>query len=255
MLVSKINILGMEIDNVTFEDVIQKVIDKVETNTLSYVVTPNVDHIISIQKDESLKTIYKNAFLVLPDGVPLLWAARFLGTPFKEKISGADLFPEICRLAEEKEYKIFLLGGLENVARKAAMVLRKRYPQIKIVGTYTPPFGFENDEDESNRIVLMIRNVKPNILFIGCGAPKSEKWIWKYKDIIRVPLIFSVGGTFDFVSGRIKRAPRWMQKIGLEWFWRLYQEPKRLWRRYLINDMPFFWLILKQRLSQNRKEI
>jgi N-acetylglucosaminyldiphosphoundecaprenol N-acetyl-beta-D-mannosaminyltransferase len=204
---------------------------------------------MKLQNDAEFRQIYDNASLVLADGMPLIWASKFLGTSLKEKISGSDLFPKLCKVAAEKGYRLFFMGGRPGAALKAAEVLRDRYPDIQIVGTYSPPFGFENDREENDKIVRAIKNAKPDILFVGLGAPKQEKWIYKYRNDYQVPMSIGVGVSFEFVSGMVKRAPLWMQRVGLEWFWRLMMEPKRLWKRYLVDDPVFFWLVLKQKLG------
>jgi len=237
------------IDNVSYGEAINMIINLVEIKKSSYVVTPNVDHVMRLQKDEEFVKIYKNAALHLCDGIPLLWAAKWLGMSLKEKISGSDLFPGLCRVAYKEGYRIFFLGGKIGAVSESRKILEIRYPGIQICGAYCPPIGFENDIDENNKIVEMIKAVKPDILFVGVGSPKQEKWIYRHKEELQVPVSIGIGATFDFVSGMVKRAPIWMQKSGLEWFWRLMMEPKRLWKRYLIDDPVFFWLVLKQKLG------
>lgn len=246
----KVNICNVKIDNISMQDAINIIGGLVEDGGQYYAVAPNVDHIIILQKDSEFRETYDGASLTLPDGIPLLWAARFLGTPLKERISGSDLFPELCAFAAERGYKLFFLGGRPDAGSKAADVLRGKHPGIQIVGIYSPPFGFENDAAENRKIIQMISDAKPDILFVGLGAPKQEKWIYKYKDKCHVPVSIGIGVSFEFVSGTVKRAPLWMQRAGLEWLWRLMMEPKRLWRRYLIDDMKFFWLVFKQKLGR-----
>lgn len=227
--------------------VIKNFIDNKEQG---YVVTPNIDHVVKLQNDKEFLEIYKNASLVLSDGMPILWAAKFLGSPLKEKISGSDLFLKLCESAAENGYRLFFLGGRPGAALKAAEILKLKYPNIKIVGTYSPPFGFEKDENENNKIVRMIKDAAPDILFVGLGAPKQEKWIYGHKDKYMVPISMGIGISFEFTAGIVKRAPLFMQKLGFEWFWRLMMEPKRLWKRYLVDDMKFFWLVLKEKLKK-----
>jgi N-acetylglucosaminyldiphosphoundecaprenol N-acetyl-beta-D-mannosaminyltransferase len=245
----KIDICGVKIDNINIFEVLQTIENHILKKSNSFIVTPNVDHIVKIQEDSMFKNVYKEASLVLADGMPILWAAKLLGKPLKEKISGSDLFPKLCEVAAEKGYKLFFLGGRPGSALKADEVLRNRYPDIQIVGTYSPPFGFENGKEENDKIIRIIKDAKPDILFVGLGAPKQEKWIYKYRNEYQVPVSIGVGVSFEFVSGMVKRAPLWMQRVGLEWFWRLMMEPKRLWKRYLIDDPVFFWLVLKQKLG------
>jgi N-acetylglucosaminyldiphosphoundecaprenol N-acetyl-beta-D-mannosaminyltransferase len=247
--INKVNICDVLIDNVTFEETLS-VIDKlIRARNYSYIVTPNVDHIVKLQDDLKFKEIYQNASLVLADGMPLLWAAKILKTPFKEKISGSDLFPKLCEVSTSNNYKLFFLGGRPGAADKAAKIMRTNYPGINIVGTYAPPYGFENDNIENDKVNTMIKEAKPDILFVGLGAPKQEKWIYKNRDQLQVPVSIGIGATFEFVSGMVKRAPLWMQQCGFEWFWRLMSEPRRLWRRYLIEDLKFIPLLFKQLVS------
>ena len=246
----KIIILGIEIDNIFKTEALQVIEKLVKNNKPSLIVTPNVDVLMNLQRDEEYREIYKKASLVLTDGVPLLWASRFLGTPIKEKISGSDIFDDICKLGAEKGYKLFFMGGREGAASHAAEIMRSKYPKIKIVGIDSPPVGFENDKNEMDRIKKLIKKTKPDILFLGLGSPKQEKWYNRYSVELGIPVTMGIGITFEYTSGMVKRAPVWMQKIGLEWFFRLMMEPKRLWRRYLINDSGFFWLVLKQKFSK-----
>ncbi|MEA3305973.1 MAG: WecB/TagA/CpsF family glycosyltransferase [Candidatus Omnitrophota bacterium] len=248
--IKRIFISGTGIDNITFENVVKKVKNAVEYGNLLHIVTPNVDHIIKLQYDSEFKKVYENASLVLADGMPLLWAARFLGTPLKEKISGSDLFLRLCALAAEKKYKLFFLGGRPGSALKTAEVLKSKYPEIRIADVYSPPFGFEKAEGENRKIIKMIKDAKPDILFVGLGMPKQEKWISKYHGEYQAPVSTGIGAGFEFVSGVVKRAPVWMQKTGFEWLWRLMMEPRRLWKRYIIDDMKFFWLVFKQKIKQ-----
>ncbi|HJX45931.1 MAG TPA: WecB/TagA/CpsF family glycosyltransferase [Patescibacteria group bacterium] len=249
ILENKVNILNIQVYNFTTDEAIKRIEVLTKAGKQRFVVTPNVDHIMKLQNDAEFRQIYDNASLVLADGMPLIWASKFLGTSLKEKISGSDLFPKLCKVAAEKGYRLFFMGGRPGAALKAAEVLRDRYPDIQIVGTYSPPFGFENDREENDKIVRAIKNAKPDILFVGLGAPKQEKWIYKYRNDYQVPMSIGVGVSFEFVSGMVKRAPLWMQRVGLEWFWRLMMEPKRLWKRYLVDDPVFFWLVLKQKLG------
>ena len=247
----KVDICNVKIDNLSIQTAIKAVEHLIKAvGGGAFVVTPNVDHIVNLQEDEEFRHIYRNASLVLADGVPLLWAAKFLGTPLKEKISGSDLFPKLCAIAEKKEYRLFFLGGRPGAALKASEILRAKYKKMQIVGVYSPPFGFESDKNENDKIVRMIKSAQPDILFVGLGAPKQEKWIYKHRKELNVPVSIGIGVTFEFITGFVKRAPLWMQKAGFEWLWRLMKEPNRLWKRYLIDDMKFFGLVLKQKMKK-----
>lgn len=252
---NKVNICGVEIDNISFQETINNISGILEKEKNIFITTPNVHHIILLQKDQEFKKIYQEASLVLADGMPLIWASKFLGTPLKEKVSGSDLVPEICKFAAKKGYRLFFLGGRSGAVEKARENLIKIYPQIKIVGVYSPPFGFENNTEENEKIVEMIKNARPEILLVGLGAPKQEKWIYRHYKETDVPVSIGVGVTFEFISGMVKRAPKWMQRVGLEWSWRLIMEPKRLWKRYLVWDVEFFWLVLKQKIRSKQHNL
>ena len=236
----RVNICGVSIDNVTMEEAICCIQQLILKRSPSVVVTPNVDHIMKLQSDESFQQIYRDADLVLADGLPLLWAAKFLGTPLKAKVSGSDLFPRLCEFSSNKHYRLFFLGGRAGAALKAADILQKRYTGIDEINVYSPPHGFEHDMEENSKIVQMVQNSQSDILFVGLGAPKQEEWIKQYILQCEVSVAIGVGVSFEFVAGMVKRAPVWMQNTGLEWFWRLIMEPRRLWKRYLIDDMQFF---------------
>jgi N-acetylglucosaminyldiphosphoundecaprenol N-acetyl-beta-D-mannosaminyltransferase len=246
----KINICNVFIDSLTFYEALKKIELSLQKRSPNFIVTPNVDHIMTLQHDRLFAEIYSNAYLTLADGMPLIWASKFLGTPLTEKVSGSDLFPRLCELSANKGYKLFFLGGRPGAALRAREVLEEKYPQIKIVGVHSPPYDFENDKNENDTIVRMIKGARPDILFVGLGAPKQEKWIYKYYKEINVSLNIGIGVGFEFVAGMVKRAPLWMQNSGFEWFWRLLMEPKRLWKRYLVDDMKFFWLVLKQKMQK-----
>jgi len=251
---NRVNICNILLDNVTQTEALKEINQLVEKKGVHYIVTPNVDHIIKLQTDREFFKIYKEADLVLADGMPILWAAKFLGTPLKERVAGSDLFPIICKLAAVKGYKVYLLGGRQGAAEKASKVLCNKYKGLNIIGTYSPPFGFEHKAIENDKIIKIIQDAQPDILFVGLGAPKQEKWIYSYRKIYKTPVSIGVGVSFEFIAGMVNRAPRWMQKIGLEWFWRFIMEPKKLWRRYFIDDIKIFSLVLKQKrkLSMHR---
>jgi N-acetylglucosaminyldiphosphoundecaprenol N-acetyl-beta-D-mannosaminyltransferase len=245
----QIDLMGVKIDDVTMDEAVSKIDALVDARKPVYVVTPNVDHVVKLQRDAEFRRIYAGAAVVLADGMPLLWAGRFLGTPLKEKISGSDLFPKLCARAAEKGRSIFLLGGRPGAADTAAQVLAVRHPGLKIAGTYCPPMGFEKDPAESAKIVRRLKESRADLLFVGLGAPKQERWMATFKDDHGIPVSVGVGVTFEFTAGMVKRAPAWMQRAGLEWLWRLLMEPGRLWKRYLIDDMPFFWMMLRHKLK------
>jgi N-acetylglucosaminyldiphosphoundecaprenol N-acetyl-beta-D-mannosaminyltransferase len=246
----KINIGGIEIDRYSFDEVVEQIVEyALSGDAPEYVVTPNAQHILTLQQDAHFREIYSKAFLVVPDGVSLLWAAKFLQTPLKSRVNGTDLFEKLCAIAAEKGLKVFLLGGRLGAAEKTKETLKRRHPSLNIVGTHCPPYGFESKPAELSLINSKIKAAAPHILFVGLGAPKQEYWIYANYQEIGVPISVGIGVSFELVADMVKRAPVWMQKIGLEWFFRLIVEPRRLWQRYIIGNPLFIWLVLKQRLG------
>lgn len=247
----KVNILGIPIDNLSLSATMDRFVELVSQRRPCLVVTPNVDHLVNLQSDHEFREVYRQAALVLPDGMPLLWAARFLGTPIREKLSGSDVFHELCRLSAERGFRVFFMGGREGAAAAAAERMKQEHPKLQIVGLYSPPFGFERDPAETKRIDAMLTEARPDVLLVGLGSPKQEKWAARNSTRLGIPLTMGIGISFEYTAGMVRRAPVWMQRAGLEWLFRLVMEPGRLWRRYLVNDPKFFWLILKQRLGRD----
>lgn len=249
----RINIVGTHIDKYSFDEVVEIIVDHaISGSPPEYVVTPNAQHILTLQKDAHFREIYSKAFLVVPDGVPLLWAARFLQTPLKGRVNGTDLFEKLCAIAASRELKIFLLGGRPGAADNAAKILQARHSGLQIVGTYCPPYGFESNTAELALINAQIKDAAPDILFVGLGAPKQENWIYANYQQLKVPISIGIGVSFEMVAGMVKRAPVWMQKSGLEWLFRLIVEPKRLWQRYVVGNPLFIWLVLMQKLKLSK---
>ena len=244
---SRIKFMNTEIDNLTMQEALKEIDKLIKERKYAYVVTPNVDHILQLETNKELQAVYANASLILTDGKPLLWIAKWYGTPIKEKISGSDLFPLLCKMAAEKKYTMFFLGAAEGVAAKAADNLMKRYKGLQVVGTYSPPYGFEKDQIEMNKINTMIRNANPHILIVGLGCPKQEKFIYYNREELGVPISLGLGASFDFEAGNIKRAPKWMADHGLEWLFRITQDPKRMAKRYLVDDRKILSLAIKYR--------
>ena len=211
----------------------------------SYVVAINVDVVMKIENDLYLKKIVDNADMVLVDGKPLVWISKMYDRPLKAKISGSDLVPRLCEKATQKKYSIFIIGGKDGIASQAKKRLEEVFPDIQIVGTYAPPMGFERDEAELNKINSMISEKKPDLLFACLGCPKQEKWIYENISKYDAKVSICAGATVDFLAGNIKRAPVWMSEHGLEWFYRFLQEPKRLFRRYFVDDIKIIKLIRK----------
>lgn len=246
---ARIKFMNTDIDNLTMAETLNEIDKLIQKKNCSYVVTPNVDHIVRLEKDEELQKVYKNASLILTDGKPLIWISKWYKTPIKEKISGSDLFPRVCQLAANKNYKMYLLGAAEGVADTAAKNLMKKYPGLNVVGTYSPPFGFEKNEQEMNKIKTQIQAVHPDILIVGLGCPKQEKFMYYHCKELGVPISFGLGASIDFEAGNIKRAPKWMSNHGLEWLYRFSKEPKRLFKRYFVDDLKIIQVARKYRLD------
>ena len=216
-------------------------------NGKSYVVAINVDVVMKIEHDDYLKKIVDEADLALVDGKPLVWISKWHKSPVKAKASGSDLVPHLCKRAANNNYSIFIIGGKEGVAEKAKEELKKMIPKINIVGTYSPPIGFEKDSVEINKINSLILNANPDILIACFGCPKQEKWIYENYTKYNAKVSICAGATVDFLAGNVKRAPKWMSDYGLEWFFRFLQEPRRMFKRYFIDDVCILKLIWKYR--------
>jgi len=240
-------IAGVRLDALGFDAVVDAIVTRaVGGAEPSYVVTPNAHHVVLFQDDALFREIYRRAFLVVPDGVPLLWAAKLLGAPLRGRVNGTDLFEALCAQAARRGLSVFLLGGREGAAAAAAERLGARHPDLRICGTYCPPPGFEKDPAESARVLATIGAARPHLLFVGLGAPKQEYWMYRNVERLSVPVSIGIGVSFELVAGVVARAPRWMQHAGLEWLYRLGVEPARLWKRYLFGNARFCTLILRQ---------
>jgi N-acetylglucosaminyldiphosphoundecaprenol N-acetyl-beta-D-mannosaminyltransferase len=249
----RVHLLGIDLDNLTMAETLVAVREIVERRQFSYAVTPNVDHTVKFSKSAEFRELYAKAALVVPDGVPLLWAARMLGTPLKERINGTDLFERTCELAAQQGYSVFLLGGSVGAASGACEKLSQRHPGLKIAGWDCPAFGFYKDPAQNQAVQEKIRESGADILFVGLGAPQQERWMYQYAEGSGVSFAIGVGVSFSFVGGLIPRAPLWMQRNGLEWLWRLGKEPRRLSRRYLLEDLPFFGMLLRALLKRRTR--
>lgn len=239
-----VSILNISLDNLSTTELLKKLNSGV-------VFTPNVDHMVKLQYDREFFQTYLQADYKVCDSQILVYASKFLGTPIKEKVSGSDFFPAFYTYHRNNpKIKIFLLGGKQGVAQRAAKKINRKVGKNIVIGAHSPSFGFEKNEQECREIIDMINRSGATVLAVGVGAPKQEKWIIKYKDKLpNVKIFLAVGATLDFEAGSVKRAPKWMSNAGLEWLYRLSVEPQRLWKRYLLEDLPFLWLVLKQKLK------
>ena len=242
-----VRIFNVYINNITTKELLDRL-----NQVGGFVVTPNVDHLVKLQKDREFLKTYRAANYKVCDSKILQYAAKFLGNPIQEKISGSDFFPTFCEYNKNNEHiKIFILGGLEGVPEKAQEEINKKIGRNIIVDCCSPPFGFEKDEKLCQEIVDKINGSQATVIGVGLGAPKQEKWIAKYKKQLKnIKIFLAIGAAIDFEAGNKPRSPQWMSQIGLEWFYRLMSEPKRLWKRYFIESLPFFWLTIKQKINR-----
>ena len=242
---SKVDLLGMDFDNFSKQELLS-------TLQKGVVFTPNVDHLMKLRRDPDFVSVYQKADFKVCDSQVLMYASRFLGKPLKAKLSGSDLFPWFCEYHKHNEdIEVFLLGGREGVAREAQRRINVRTGREIVVGEYSPPYGFESDPEECRKIVEIIQASSANVLVVCLGAPKQEKWIATYRDYLpSIDIFMAVGAAVDFEAGCKPRAPQYVSELGLEWLYRLVCEPKRLWRRYLIEGMPFVGLVLAEKVRQ-----
>ena len=245
---NKVNFLGIKVDNISFQNGIKIINNFILLKKPHQIVTVNPEFVISAQKDDEFKNILNSADLSVPDGAGLIFVSKYiLHNPIKERITGIDLMWKLSEEAAVNKFPIFLLGAQKGVAEKTALNLKKHFPGLIISGTFSgnPQLDFINYEDHRNfrmndvkptkkdpnlEIIKKVNRAKPKILFVAYGAPKQDKFISRYKKVLNVPVMIGVGGSFDYISGKAKRAPKWMQKFGLEWLWRVFHEPWRLKR-------------------------
>lgn len=239
-----IKLLNVRIDNLTTEELLAKL-------NKGVLVTPNADDIMKHQHDEEFHNMAAQAEFSVCDSRIILLLARLRGLKLKEAIPGSSFFPSYCTYhANDVNCKVFLLGAKEGVAARAMKIINNRIGREIIVGAYSPPFGFEKDLDECDKICEILRESGANSVLVGLGNPKQTKFIYKYKD--KVPTVdvwMALGATIDFEAGNVRRAPKIYQKFAMEWLYRLMMEPKRMWKRYLVDDIPIFWLFIKQVLG------
>jgi len=241
---NKVKILNVEIDNITQEELLAQL-------KRGVLVTPNVDQIVKMQKDRDYYDIVRKAEWCVCDSKILYLSSKILGEPLKAAIPGSSFFPAFYEYHKnDGNCKIFLLGAMDGVAQKSMDRINRNLGREIVVGAYSPSYGFEKKQEENEDIYNMINQSGANVVLVGVGCPKQEKWIDRNKAMMpRVDIWMALGATIDFEAGNIKRAPNIFQKLALEWFYRFMKEPRRMYRRYFIDDIPFFWLLLKQKLG------
>lgn len=230
-------ILGQRVDHITYERVTDQIVAMAQSKQAGYVCISNV-HMIMVGVDEpKFRKVVNNATLIAPDGVPLVWCLTLQGVKGAQRVHGPTLTPILCKIAAERGVPVGFYGGTEEALEMLQKNLCKEYPNLNISYAYSPPFRRLTDE-EDQQVIDDILASGTEILFVGIGCPKQEKWMAAHKDRLPLPML-GVGAAFDIISGMKLEAPNWMQKIGMEWFFRLITEPKRLWRRYLLLNPRF----------------
>jgi N-acetylglucosaminyldiphosphoundecaprenol N-acetyl-beta-D-mannosaminyltransferase len=244
-------LLGVRVDAVQIMDVVAQMEGWIaERRGGHFIAVTGMHGVMEAQHDRALKYILNSADLVVPDGMPLVWVGRLRGFSLKRRVYGPELMLEFCRATTGKGYRHFFYGGAEDVARKLARSLENLFG-INVCGRYSPPFRpltFEEDRE----IIDLINGAAPDVLWIGLSTPKQERWMYHHREKLNIPVLVGAGAAFDLNTGRVKQAPRWMREHGLEWFWRLLMEPRRLWRRYLIGGSEFVWCVTLELLGLKR---
>jgi N-acetylglucosaminyldiphosphoundecaprenol N-acetyl-beta-D-mannosaminyltransferase len=249
----KCRLFGISVDNLTMGETVAEIEKIIETRGPALVFTPNTQHISLLRSNADFRAAYAAADLVLADSVPLIWSSRLLGHPLRERVAGSDIPQAFSTVAAQKRYRLFFLGAAPGVADRAADILTRKNPGLRMAGVCSPPWGFERCRELNEEVVRKIRAAKPDVLFVALGTPKGEIWAWEHKDAAGVPVTICCGAALDFISGNKKRAPRWLQKLGLEWFYRVIHDPRRLWKRYLVANTHFIFLLAGELLRKNRE--
>jgi N-acetylglucosaminyldiphosphoundecaprenol N-acetyl-beta-D-mannosaminyltransferase len=244
----KVNILGVGVSAVNLQLALDIIEDWITKGERRYVCVRDVHGVVESQRDERLRRIHNAAGLVTPDGMPLVWISKLRGHRHVDRVYGPDLMLALCQRSMKKGYRHYLYGGAEGVPDRLASRLKLQYPGLDVAGTYSPPFRpLTTEEDEG--IVQRINASQADVVWIGLSTPKQEKWMADHRDRLEASVLLGVGAAFDFHAGLKRQAPRWIQRSGFEWLFRLLTEPRRLWRRYFVNNPLFLWLILLQGLG------
>ncbi|MDB4993208.1 MAG: glycosyl transferase, WecB/TagA/CpsF family [Myxococcaceae bacterium] len=245
MSANRLRIGKLVVDSVTFEEALAATIAMWKSGRGGSVFTPNVDHTVLVDDNERFARAYERVGLSIADGMPILWAARLLGYPLPEKVSGSDLVVPLVERAAENGMRVYFLGAAEGIAARAAAILVERFPKLIVAGIESPRINLNEDRSARADILERLKAAKPDLVLVALGAPKQELWIDEVVDELRPAVFVGIGASLDFVAGSVRRAPPWMSNNGLEWAFRLGQEPKRLWRRYLLQDPKFAAIVLR----------
>ena len=245
---SKVNILGVQVSNITNEHLLESFTERIGQKQKTQVCITPVNSVLSAIKDPQVLSIYNASEYVLCDGTPIKWAAGFLNTPIVERITGLVLLPNLVAHCAKHDFSIFLLGASPGVGEQLKQTIHAQYPHCKVVGVYVPPFMKVFSEEENIKMIDAVNAVSPDVLLVSLTAPKQDIWIAENLYRVNASIQIGIGGAFEVMAGLAKRAPKWMHTAGLEWLYRFIQEPKRLFRRYFIEAPLFIPLILKQKL-------
>jgi N-acetylglucosaminyldiphosphoundecaprenol N-acetyl-beta-D-mannosaminyltransferase len=238
-------VLGISIEALNMDLALQRIANELEEQRKGYVCMTGVHGIMEAYRDPRLAAIFASSAITVPDGTPTVWVGRWQGYGWMQRVAGPDLMLEVFRRREFAGYTHFLYGGEEGIAEQLRDRLASCFPWARIVGIFTPPFRDLNEAEEE-ALIARVRRVKPSIIWVGISTPKQERFMHRYLHRLDTTLMFGVGAAFDFHTGRIKDAPQWVKTIGMQWFHRLLQDPRRLWKRYLRNNSAFLWHITLQ---------
>jgi N-acetylglucosaminyldiphosphoundecaprenol N-acetyl-beta-D-mannosaminyltransferase len=250
---ARVRIGEIQMDPITLAQALEAIEGLVRGGRGGTVFTPNVDHFVLAEEDERFRNAYRDTDLSLVDGTPVLWAARVLGSPLPEKVSGSDLLLPVAELAARHGWRVFLLGAGPGVAERVKTILEADFPGVKIVGTSSPNVDLSKPVTEQKDVIDAVKATRPDVLFLALGSPKQEIWAHRIREAMKPTVVLGVGASFDFVAGTAKRAPRWISKAGLEWLYRLGHEPRRLWKRYLVRDPKFAVIVYREARSAARR--
>lgn len=239
---ARITLMGCQIDNLSMEETLQTIEGFIASGRPHQHVVVNVDKLVKAQQDPELRRIINDCALINADGMPVVWASRLLGRPLKERVAGVDLFDALMVRAAHKGWRVYLLGAREEVVSRVQQLYQQRFPHLVFAGWRN---GYWTPEQEPE-VVRHITEARADLLFVAISSPKKEQFLGAYQAQMRIPFAMGVGGSFDVAAGQVSRAPRWMQRCGLEWFYRFLQEPRRMFRRYFIEDMAFFGLLWRE---------
>jgi len=249
----RVNALGILVDALDMHTALSRVHQLLRGKSNAYICVAGVHGVMEAHRNADLFRVYRDAAVTVPDGMPLVWLGRMQGHANMERVAGPDLMLEIFRNPQFAGVRHFLYGGDIGVAEELKTNLQARFPWTNIVGTFTPPFR-ELDKGEEQDVITTINSLSPNIVWIGIGCPRQELFMARYVQLLNTRLMIGVGAAFDYHTGRIRDAPDWVKHAGLQWFHRLMQDPRRLWRRYLRNNPAFLWHIGRQMISDLRRE-